>query len=345
MLSHTNVQMYRFLRGLVALTGVTLAGPACFLPTPPLEEETTAATASSSSETTEAAPTTTADTSSSGASTTTGEPESTEGSTTAIEGTSTSTETTEEPASTGTTEFSLPECPYEPPGAVMSLLVRDGSVEDDRTHQACGTKEVFTGLQLALLASTLTFTRCDAGCRTCDAEQTVDLALIVPDPFATFGVGVEEGGCYDLGVAWERPLEGGEACEGSTVSLRRMVGAVPAPVPSFLYRHASELEAMDAIGGFALTAVPSGPGPVACPCDGDCCSETPGTRVLQFTIEVEGEEFMGAPLEAEQAQEVELGFQNGEPNKAGISLVRANFPSACEALPSYQWLFRFPTEI
>ena len=42
---------------------------------------------------------------------------------------------------------------------------------------------------------------------------------------------------------------------------------------------------------------------------------------------------------------VRPGFLNGEPNKAGISLIRANVPSACEALPSFEWLFRFPSEI
>lgn len=311
--------------GLLALAGAVVAGPACFLPLPPVDADpATSDEASTAGVSTGEAPTTSGDAGSTGGSSSGAG--STSGSTTAAEG--------EE----GTTEFSLPTCPYAPPGTVVHLTTSD---DGDLSVQACGATKQFTHLKLTAIAGTMTFAECsDESCGDCVANDEVALDLVIPDPFSTFGLGVFEGGCYALDMKWERPTpDDGAQCTGSTVVLRRLEGGQAEVVPSLLFRISSALDVVDTVGEFSLAAASAGPGTIACPCEGDCCRESPGTRDVQFTVTVDGEQFMAEPLMAEQAQEVPLG---DEANIAGISLVRSHFPSECSALAAYEWVFRFP---
>lgn len=318
-------------RGLVALVGAVIAAPACFLPVPPVDEDPSTSSASSSGgASTGEVPTTGGESTSTGEATSTGVAE-----------TSTSSSTSEAgESSTGTTEFSLPTCPYDPPGAVVTLAA---GAEGDMSLQACGTNKQFTRLKLMQSTGTaLPFAACsDDACSECADDMAVDLDVAVPDPFSIFGAGVVEGGCYALDMKWERPTEGDPAvCQPSTVMLRRFVDGEPLVVPSLLYRLASELGVVDEVGEFSLTAAPASLGTIHCPCDGDCCEEPPGTRDVQFTIAVGGQQFMGEPLGAEQAQD--LALDDEEVEFAGISLVRSHVPSECAALPVHEWVFRHP---
>jgi hypothetical protein len=336
MFSHANVPKNRRFRGFAALVGVVIVAPACFLPNPPVDADPTeaASTSTTSGDTSTGEQPTTGDGSTStGAETTT----------TGIVGTSTTdTSTTDEAESSGTTEFSLPTCPYEPPGTKVSLLTQ---VAGDQTLQACGTTQAFDRVLLMTLGGPpLNFVACsDANCEDCDMTDTVDLGLVVPDPFNGYGGGVVEGGCYELGLAWNRPSEDDASlCTGSTVTLRRVLEDTPEVVPSLIYRLSSMLNVVDELDEFSLAADAAGVGTIACPCEGDCCREDPGTRDVQFTVGVGEDKFVGDPLQAEQAQSIPLGLENGEPNIAEIALVRSHFSSDCAALPTHEWLFTFP---
>lgn len=312
---------------------------ACFLPTPPLEDATTEVAAAASSSSGDAPssgemPTTGGETSSGAVVTTTGD--------SGEEATTTSTSTTtgvDDPSTSGTTEFSLPQCPYEPSGAHVTLVTTEAGTPTDLTTQPCGTEQVFDRLKLVTLSSTLTLSVCSDGqCGDCDPKQTVELGLGLPDPFTTLGGDVTEEGCFEVGVRWERATAAPDVCAASRVVLRRIEGGAPTPVPSVLYRLAGALDVTDEVGEFALTAAIAGDGPVACPCEGDCCRDAPGSRVLQFAADVGGEVFLGDPLEAEQQQFLPLGADD----LATIALIRGHFPSACGEPGAFEWVFRHP---
>jgi len=193
-------------RGLVALVGAVIAAPACFLPVPPVDEDPSTSSASSSGgASTDEVPTTGGESTSTGDATSTG----------VADTTSSSTSEAGE-SSTGTTEFSLPTCPYDPPGAVVTLAA---GAEGDMSLQACGTNKQFTRLKLMQSTGTaLPFAACsDDACSECADDMAVDLDVAVPDPFSVFGAGVVEGGCYALDMKWERPTVGDPAvCQPST---------------------------------------------------------------------------------------------------------------------------------
>lgn len=321
------------------ILGAALLTSACFLPTPPVEDATTAAASSSSDESSGgAAPTTSGTASSSDVGASTGEPPGETSS-------SSSTTTGDEPSSSGTTEFSLPQCPYEPAGGHVTLVTRDGGPATDLTLQPCGTETTFDRLELTSFESSLKMIACgDSQCGDCDPEQQVELGLGLPDPFTLLGGDVTEEGCFEVGVRWERASDDPALCIASRVVLRRIEGGAPKPVPSLIYRVAGVLETTDQIGDFALTAAIAGVGPIHCPCagEGDCCREPPGSRLLQFTVDVGGEQFVSDPLAGEQEQNMPFGVDN----LAKIALIRGHVPSECGAPGAFEWVFRHPeTEI
>ena len=178
-----------------------------------------------------------------------------------------------------------------------------------------------------------------------EPREQVALGVVIPDPFDGYGGGVIEGGCYTVEVKWERPnMDEPSQCSASTVLIRRLVEGEPVAVPSMLYRLSGGLDVVDEVGDFSLTAALAGDGTITCPCEGgsECCREQPGTRDVQFTVALAGEEFMGEPLQAEQSQELKL--DDAEPGiTAGISLVRSHFPSECAAPAVHEWVFRHPS--
>lgn len=310
-----------------------IAAPACFLPVPPVDAgESTGGGTSAGESSSGEQPTT------GGESTSTGKAGSTSAASTS------EASTTEPEGSDGTTEFSLPTCPYDPPGAKVSLVT---SEDGDLTLQPCGTSKQFERLMLPLLTgSPLEFSVCsDAACGNCVDNEQVALGVVIPDPFDGYGGGVIEGGCYTVEVKWERPnMDEPSQCSASTVLIRRLVEGEPVAVPSMLYRLSGGLDVVDEVGDFSLTAALAGDGTITCPCEGgsECCREQPGTRDVQFTVALAGEEFMGEPLQAEQSQELKL--DDAEPGlTAGISLVRSHFPSECAAPAVHEWVFRHPS--
>ena len=314
------------------ILGAALLTSACFLPTPPVEDATTAASSSSDESSSGDAPTTSG-TSSSDGGTSTGEPPG--------ETSTTTTTTGDEPSSSGTTEFSLPQCPYEPSGGHMTLVTRDGGPPTDLSMQPCGTETLFDRLKLTAFESSLSLIACgDSQCGDCDPKQQVELGLGLPDPFTLLGGDVQEGACFEIGVRWERASDDPALCTASRVVLRRIEGGAPKPVPSLIYRVAGTLEVTDQIGDFALTAALAGIGPIHCPCagEGDCCREPPGSRLLQFTVDVGGEQFVSDPLEGEQEQNMPFGVDN----LAKIALIRGHVPSECGAPGAFEWVFRHP---
>lgn len=331
MLSHANVHVGRRYSVSLALVGLAIALPACFLPVPPVEVDPSSESSSAGESSSGEQPTT------SGDSTSTGEP----GSTSA--GSTSGASTTDAEGSDGTTEFSLPTCPYEPPRSVVTLMT---SEDGDLSLQACGTNKKFERLMLPMLTGTqLDFSVCsDAVCGNCVANEKVGLNVSIPDPFEGYGGGVVDGGCYEVEVEWERPsTEEPELCSGSRVVIRRVVDGEPLTVPSMLYRLSGVLDVVDEVDeDFALAAALAGEGTIKCPCEGDCCRDAPGTRDVQFTATIDGAEFAGEPLMAEQSQELKLGEGEGE-NSAGISLVRSHFPSECGAPGVFEWVFRHPS--
>lgn len=335
MLSHTNVHVGRRDCVSLALVGLAIVVPACFLPVPPVDADPSSESSSAAGSSTGEMPTT------GGESTSTGEPGSTSSGSTS----GASTSEAEAEGSDGTTEFSLPTCPYDPP---RSKVMLETSEDGDLMHQACGTTRKFEQLQLGGFGGTvLEFAVCsDAVCGNCVANEKVLLNVSIPDPFEGYGGGVMEGGCYELEVKWERASKDEpELCVASTVRIQRLVDGEPLIVPSMLYRLVGMLDVVDEVGGdFSLTAAEAGQGTIKCPCDGDgdCCRDAPGTRDVQFTVTIDGAEFAGEPLMAEQSQEVKLGEGEGE-NSAGISLVRSHFPSECAAPGVFEWVFRHPS--
>lgn len=339
MYTHTEVPLVRRFRGAAIVTIAALAVSACFLPNPPVDEDPSAGESSSSGGPgSSGAPTTSGAASSSGEATTT--TTDAEGSSTSSTGSSTSTGE-DEASSSGTTEFSLPTCPYEPSGGNVMVRTTDDGQVTELTTQACGTMMTFDRVRMESSAGMLQMAKCsDNNCEDCDPGQMVEVSMGLPDPFDSLGPVVIEGNCVELGVVWERPVD--DACTPSRVVLRKVDDGVPSVVPGALYRLASGLDVTDEIDGFALTAAEGSMGPVHCPCEGDCCRDEPGSRFLDFTVDVGGELFMAQPLEAEQAQTVPLGVVEDKPNAAVISLVRAHYPSDCAALPTFEWVFRHP---
>lgn len=330
MMTQTNGRDVRRFRCAATLCAA-LATSACFLPNPPVGEadstETSAAGSSSGGAPTtsggEPTETTAAESSesssSSGAdSTTTGEAEDTRG---------------------GTTEFSLPECPYVPLGGDLQVFEVMGEEVKDVTLQACGEARTFERVLVTGSSGSLTLAVCDdAACDECDTGAGLEIVTGLPDPFDALGSGVAEGKCVELGLTWERPTEG-EACRPSRMVARAVVDGAVEVVPAVLYRVATGLDVTDELGGFALTAVEGAIGPIHCPCACAECRDEPGSRFVEFSLEVGGMVTMGEPLQAEQAQEVPVGMNEGS---AVISLVRANYPSDCGELPTFEWVFRHP---
>jgi hypothetical protein len=331
MLSHTNVHVGRRYGVSLALAGLAIAVPACFLPVPPVDVDPSSESSSAAGTSTGEQPTT------GGESTSSDEPGSTS------TGSTSGASTTEAEGSDGTTEFSLPTCPYDPPRSNVTL---ETSEDGDLALQACGTTRIFDQLLLGGLGGApLEFSVCsDAACGNCVADEKVLLNVSIPDPFEGYGGGVVEGGCYEVEVKWERPsMDEPGLCSASTVRIQRLVEGEPSIVPSMLYRLSGMLDVVDEIGDeFSLAAASAGEGTIKCPCDGDCCRDAPGTRDVQFTVTIGGTEFTGEPLMAEQSQAVKLGEDKGE-NSAGISLVRSHFPSECAAPGVFEWVFRHPS--
>ncbi|MDC0723304.1 hypothetical protein [Nannocystis bainbridge] len=239
-----------------------------------------------------------------------------------------------------TTEPDLGACPDDPGGVEVALVRTEQGLVTDLGARACGTAEPFAGLQvIAAGTDHLELSRCaDATCGACDPADVLALALARPDDAVGLPAHLSAGDCLQLEVAWTRAGADPLQCEIGGLAVLGLRRGQPEPVPKFMYRHAAAVPHGDDLGPFGLTAVPHGPGAIACACDGDCCDGPPGDRRLRFIAALWNAEIESGPVDPGATIPLfAFGTPEGDDLYGDLSLVRARVPSDCGAA-GYEWL-------
>lgn len=243
----------------------------------------------------------------------------------------------------GTTDPNFGQCPPDAPGVLVGLARSEQDVVTDLDVRPCGTSEQFPALAVIAAGDDhLEAAVCaDPQCGACDPADTLTLSLTVPGPFAGLPEQLGAGDCIDLAAAWAHTSEAPGECTISSLVLVRSHDGQPDPLPTFLYRYTETLPAGDSAGPFSLTADLAGPGPLTCPCDGDCCLDTPGTRRLRFTAKLDKAEIEvpsvdpGAVVPA-----FAFGTPEGDDLLGSLALVRSHVPATCGEPARHEWLLR-----
>lgn len=246
--------------------------------------------------------------------------------------------------STGdTTGPGFGQCPYDPPGVEATLVRVEHDVVADLSARPCASEHAFPGLQvIAATGGALEASVCaDATCGACDPADTLTLALALPDESAGVPDHLAAGDCVQLDLEWSRPGDDPGTCALSGVTLARVHGGKPAPIPTLLYRYTESLPRTDVHGPFSLTGELHGPGAITCPCDGDCCDEQPGSRRLRFLAALYDAEIEAPPVDPGLTVSLfAFGDPEGGDLYGDLSLVRAHVSADCAAPPRHEWLLR-----
>jgi hypothetical protein len=108
-----------------------------------------------------------------------------------------------------------------------------------------------------------------------------------------------------------------------------------------MYRYTETLPRTDVLGPFSLTGVFHEPGAIACPCDGDCCDEPPGSRRLRFLAKLWNAEIEGPAVDPGATVPLfAFGTPEGDDLYGDLTLVRAYTPGECGAPSRHEWLLR-----
>lgn len=234
------------------------------------------------------------------------------------------------------------DCPLAPSAVALGLTRNDADIVTDLGSRPCGVVEEFPALSvLTADDGQLEAILCaEPACGACAPTTTLTLSLTVPEPFEGLPAQIESGDCVRLAAAWDRPGEAPGACTLSSLVLTRFDGQLE-PVPRFLYRHTTSLPATDVAGPFALTGELVGPGALTCPCDGNCCSDAPGTRRLRFLAKLNIAEIEVPVVDpGTVVPAFAVGTPAGDELLGELALLRAHVPAACDELPEHEWILR-----